>query len=92
MNETVSAGVPSDAYLFGYYSNRRMRLSHSSKEQVTFKVEIGPAGDANWMSYKSYSVQPGEVLDMSLPDNLQDRWIRFIIDKDTEAMAWLEYQ
>lgn len=92
VNEAVSAGVPSDAYLFGYYSNRRMKLSHSSKEPVAFKVEIDPAGDADWMSYKSYSVQPGETLEISLPDNLQGRWIRFVVDRNTEATAWLEYQ
>lgn len=60
--------------------------------QTLQQDKIDPAGDADWMSYKSYSVQPGEALEISLPDNLQGRWIRFVVDRNTEATAWLEYQ
>lgn len=91
-NSTVKAGEPSDPYLIGFYDNRKLQLSHNSKEAVRITIEVEPIGHGPWMVYKEVSVVPGETLEYTFPDNFQSRWIRFIADKDCQATAWLKYE
>jgi hypothetical protein len=91
-NNDISASVPSDPYLIGFYDRRKLELSHQSSETVTFTVEADPVGDGDWVKYKEFSVKPEEKLTHVFPDSFQARWIRLIADKNTKATAWLEYE
>lgn len=91
-NSAVKAGVASDPYLIGFYDKRGMKLSHDSKEAVTFKIEVEPIGHGPWMNYQTVSVKPGETFEYSFPETFQSRWIRFVADKDCNATAWLKYE
>jgi hypothetical protein len=40
----VSAGIPSDPYLIGFFDEKTLRISHNSKIPVTFTIEAEPTG------------------------------------------------
>jgi len=91
-NSAVKAGVASDPYLIGFYDKRSLKLSHGSKETVTFKIEVEPIGHGPWMIDQTVSVKSGETFEYSFPETFQSRWIRFVADKDCNATAWLKYE
>ncbi|NEW80894.1 MAG: hypothetical protein GZ094_00790 [Mariniphaga sp.] len=91
-NSAVKAGIASDPYLIGFYDKRSLKLSHDSKETVTFTIEVEPIGHGPWMNYKVVTVKPGETFEYSFPETFQSRWIRFAADKDCNATAWLKYE
>ncbi len=91
-NSEVKAGVSSDPYLIGFYDKRSLKLSHNSKDAVTFTVEVEPIGHGPWMTYQSIIVKSGETFEYSFPETFQSRWIRFTSEKDCMATAWLVYK
>lgn len=91
-NSSVKAGEPSDPYLFGFYDKRRLSLSHDAAESVIFKVQFQPVGHGPWMTWKEFTVTPGETFSYEFPRWLEARWIRFITTRDCVATAWLEYE
>ena len=91
-NSAVKSGIASDPYLIGFYYQRSLKLSHDSKETVTFKIEVEPVGHGPWMTFQTVSVKSGETFEYSFPETFQSRWIRFIADKDCSATAWLKYE
>jgi hypothetical protein len=88
----VKAGVPSDAFLIGFYDKRTMSLSHSDSGNVTFTVEVDPTGDGQWFCYDKFEVVAGQTLEHRFPKAFQARWIRVTADCDTKATAWFEYK
>jgi hypothetical protein len=91
-NSSVKKGEASDPYLIGFFDKRTLKLSHNSKEAVTFKIEAEPIGHGPWMHYKSVTVKPEENYSYDFPAGFQARWIRFATDKDCNATAWLKYE
>jgi len=91
-NTAVKAGEPSDPYLIGFYDKKNLKLSHDSKETVTYKIEVEPIGHGPWMNYQTIIVKPGESYEYSFPETFQSRWIRFAADKNCNATAWLKYK
>ncbi len=78
--------------LIGIYDQRSLKLSHNSKEVVTFAIEVEPIGHGPWMIYQTFTVKPGDNFDYFFPESFQSRWIRFATDKDCGATAWLKYE
>ncbi len=91
-NSAVRAGEASDPYLIGFYDQRSLKLSHKSKEAVSFKIEVEPIGHGPWMIYSTVNIKPGESYSLKFPATFQSRWIRFVADKDCEGTAWLKYE
>jgi hypothetical protein len=91
-NSIAKAGEPSDPYLFGFYDKRRLSLSHDAAGSVSFTVQFQPVGHGPWMTWKEFTVAPGEILTYEFPDWFESRWIRFIPGKDCIATAWLDYE
>lgn len=87
----VKAGVHSDPYLIGFYDHKTLSMSHKSKKDVTFHIEVDPTGNGDWMEYSVTTVKPGQTFTYTFPKSFQARWIRFVADADTEATTWLEY-
>lgn len=92
LNSTVIANTPSDSYLYGFYDDRTLDLSHQSNGAVTFSIQFDPTGDNEWVNYKSFIVKANEKFHFKFPKNIQARWIRFVTDSNTIATAWLDYQ
>jgi len=90
-NSEVTAGVPSDPYLIGFYDKRSLELSHNSSGTITFTIEAEPIGHGPWMNYMTVKVKPGEVYKYDFNQAFESRWIRFAADQNCIATAWLKY-
>ena len=88
----VKAGTPSDPYLIGFYDKKNLKISHDSKQAITFTIQIEPIGHGPWMKYKEVIVKPNETIDFHFPSGFQARWIRFSTNKDCKATTWLTYK
>ena len=91
-NSDIKANEPSDPYLFGFYDQRKLSLSHNAGFSVKFTIQMEPVGHGPWMNWKEVVVGPGETFEHSFDAGFQARWIRFIADKNCEATAWLDYR
>jgi hypothetical protein len=89
---TVEADEPSDPYLMTGFDKKRVRLSHTSVEAVTFKLETDVAGAGNWVVYREFSVPPHTQLEHVFPEAYDAYWVRLTVAKPTTATAWFEYQ
>lgn len=88
----VRAGEVSDPYLIGFYDERVLNISHKSKNDVCFTIEVDPTGDGTWMEYGRFVVGAGQAFTHRFPDAFQVRWIRFRSDKNCVVTTWLEYK
>jgi hypothetical protein len=91
-NSQVKKGVPSDPYLIAFYDKRRLKLSHDSRQPVTFTIEAEPIGHGPWMTYRQVTVAAGKSFNFTFPDSFQSRWIRFTANQDCKATSWLVYE
>lgn len=91
-NTSVSAGEYSDPYLIGFYDKKTLKLSHDSNEVISFRIEVDPNGNGNWMYYSTVSVKPGETFVKQIDREFSARWIRFSIDKTARTTAFLDYE
>ncbi|MDR1938963.1 MAG: hypothetical protein LBQ73_10780, partial [Tannerellaceae bacterium] len=78
IDSSVSAGIPSDPYLIGFYDQRSLTLSHRSATPVTFTIEADPTGDGHWIKYIQLTVEPGEKRVYQFPDSFLSRWLRLV--------------
>lgn len=90
-DSAVKRGVASDPYLIGFYDKKLLVLSHDALQPVSFRMEVDPGGDDNWMEYKVLTVKAGEKLSFEFPEGFQARWIRFVADHDCKATTMLTY-
>jgi len=67
-------------YLFGYYDERTLTLSHKANHTVKFTVEVDPSGDNAWVTYSTFAVKANEKITFNFPetfrplDSLRVRW------------------
>lgn len=87
----VSAGVPSDPYLIGFYDRKKLEISHRESEPVRFVIQVEPVGHGPWMDHREVDVQPGQTYVYDFPEGFQSRWIRFKASASCTATAWLTY-
>lgn len=88
----VSTGEYSDPYLIGFYDKKTLKLSHDSGENISFRIEVDPNGNGNWIYYSTISVKPGETIIKQIEKEFSARWIRFSIDKAAKVTALLDYE
>lgn len=92
LKSAVKAAVASDPYLFTGYDQKSLSLSHSGKDPVSFKLELDITGEGDWVSYQSFTVQAGEVLNHQFPESCQAYWVRITPSADTTASARFDYR
>ncbi|HOX02513.1 MAG TPA: hypothetical protein P5555_09570 [Candidatus Paceibacterota bacterium] len=90
-NSPVKANAPSDAYLATGFDQKRLTLSHASKQLVSFKVEADVAGTRTWSEVAVLKVEAGETTDYEFPAAFGAYWLRVTADADTTATAQFEY-
>lgn len=87
----VEAAKPSDPYLIASYENKKLTLSHDSKEPVTFTVEVDFLGTGFWKKYQDFTVAAGQPTEHVFPEGYSARWVRVTANKATKATATLRY-
>lgn len=91
INDTVKAGVPSDAFLFNGFDKKILHLSHDANEPVTFTVEVDKAGNNKWQQYKTITVPAKGYQYFIFPKEYAAAWIRVTADKPCIASAFFHF-
>lgn len=87
----VKQNVPSDPYLMTGYDHKRLTLSHLSPKPVSFRVEVDISGIGQWVTYQTFKVKPGKLLEHRFPDAFGAYWVRVVADQDATATATFVY-
>jgi acetyl esterase/lipase len=90
-NTPVRAGIPSDPCLATGYDNKKLTISHTSSESVTFRLQADFTGTGDWTDYTTLTVEPGKTLTYKFPDSFGAYWLRLVSDKNTTATATFIY-
>lgn len=91
INDTVKAGIASDAFLINGFDRKVLHLSHTADNAVTFTIEIDKAGNNQWQSYKTVTVPANGYLPFIFPVDFRANWIRIKTNKDCIASAFLHF-
>ncbi|MEZ4773231.1 MAG: hypothetical protein R3D00_08610 [Bacteroidia bacterium] len=91
VKDQVKAGVPSDPYLAGGYTQRALHLTHNASKAVSFLLETDEKGDGNWKLYRTIEVPAMGYVFESLPEELSAAWLRITAEADCEATAYFHY-
>lgn len=75
-NDMVSAGVPSDPFLFTDF--RRKMLHLVSEKSGTVVIEIDFLGDGTWEKYETVKLAAGEYRPIIFPDAFSAQWVRLV--------------
>ncbi|MBC7757311.1 MAG: hypothetical protein H7069_00530 [Phormidesmis sp. FL-bin-119] len=91
VNDAVTAGEPSDAFLVNNFGKTTLHLVHNAKKPVTFTLEVDLKGTNNWVTYKTVTVDGGGYNYLSLPDGISATWIRVKSDTNCTASAYFYF-
>lgn len=84
-SEDVSAGTPSDPFLFNGYDHRCLHLSHANREKVDVVLEIDPAGNGEWKPLRNVSANPYTYVPFEKTD--AGVWIRLRTKANVKGMT-----
>lgn len=78
MNETVKAGVPSDAYLLSGYERKGLHLARKGGGKAIVSLEVDEKGDGIWKKVREVPLAEAyQWVDLS---GLSGAWIRLVSD------------
>lgn len=90
-DEPVEAGAVSDPFLMTGFDKKVLHLSHSSKEEVTFTVEVDFLGSGDWKTYQEIRVGPEGYAHHEFPDGYSAHWVRIRAGGACRATASFVY-
>ena len=91
VNDSVKAGVPSDAFLATGFSKKMIHLGHNAGKPVRFTLEIDKAGNNKWETYKTITVDAKGYSYFILPASFSAQWMRVKTDADCVASAFFYF-
>lgn len=86
-NTALLAGEGSDPFLLAGYRHKKLSLSHDQSDPVVFTLDTDFAGIGDFVPEKTFTVNPGETLEVILEDEFAAHWVRFRTDKTCKATA-----
>lgn len=92
INDPVTAGQWSDAYLFAGYQRRAAHVIHNNPEAVTFEFEVDAGGRGQWQTLRSVTVPAKGYAWIDFPARQRGEWIRVRTSRDCEkATVFFNY-
>ncbi len=88
----VDPATPSDPYLMFGYDHKRLKLSHDSRDEVVFTVEVDVAADNMWLPYTTIRVPSGKTVEHIFPDEYAAHWVRLKCDRPCNASGVFIYE
>ncbi len=88
LNDSVKAGVPSDAFLVHGFNNIVLHLMHHASVPVEFTLEIDKSGNNHWEKFKAVTVGKEGYEWILLPAGFQADWMRVKTNTNCKATAY----
>lgn len=86
LDESVKAGVPSDAFLFAGFAERGLHLAHGDAATVTFTLETGD-GRGRWKSMRTVTVSAHGAQWIAFRPADRGEWIRLTADRNAAGVS-----
>ncbi|GAB3995041.1 hypothetical protein GCM10028807_34140 [Spirosoma daeguense] len=91
LNESVTANVASEPFLFAGWNNRSAWLQNNGDADVTITFEVDKTGNGNWTTLQTTKVSAKNAANVAFPANASGEWIRVKTDKGTNLSAQFTY-
>lgn len=89
VNETVTAGAPSEAMLVNGFENRILHMSQNTGSVVNYTLQVDVAGDNTWTDLTTVTIPATGYANYIIPKTLNAQWLRVVSDtKVTSASAY----
>nr|WP_236616238.1 hypothetical protein [Rhodopirellula europaea] len=94
IDDVVEANSPSDPFLIAGFDRRLIHLTvdqaaGQTDSDVTFSLEVDRLGNGSWNKIDEVEVPTGGYVAHMLPQDLDAVWLRFTVDQDCVATAFL---
>jgi len=80
MNDSINAGVPSEAMLINGYENRVIHLTQNTGKDVIFKLETDISGNNQWTELARITVPAVGYAYYLISSKLDAQWLRIVPD------------
>jgi hypothetical protein len=90
LQTNVKAGIASDPFIMTGFDKKSLTLITTKPTNMIAQIDL--TGTGNWVDYKVFGLEAGQVIEHKFPIEFQAYWIRFISEKDTQASAQMTYQ
>lgn len=91
LNEEVSAGVPSESFLFAGWENRTVWLANLGDNPVTLDLETDVKGDGTFNTIQSVELEAGNSKFIEFGKQEPGEWIRIIPSGKSRLSAIFAY-
>jgi hypothetical protein len=88
-DDSVSAGEPSDPYLFAGFSQRVLHLK--SQPDMEFTLQVDARGDRQWSDLADLRTGEGGYVTHIFDASAAGEWLRIVPRQDAVATAYLHY-
>jgi hypothetical protein len=93
LNDDVSAGSPSEPFLFSGYDERSLFLTHKTGESVQFLLEVDREGNRRWTTLRVIHVPAASGAWTAFKASERGAWIRLTpMQNITSASAFFHYR
>lgn len=91
IHDDLRANTPSEPFLFSGFEQRLLHLTHETKQDLTFTVEIDKRGDNTWTKLRDLEVPAGGYTHTTFSASEQAAWLRIKPNADaTKATAFFQ--
>ena len=91
-DDDVSAGMPSDPFLFAGYDLRGLHLAHQTDRPVEFTLEVDRKGNGAWSFLRRVTLQARQHVWLAFRPDERGAWVRVVpnvsVSKATAAFAY----
>jgi len=91
MNDSVKAGVPSEAMLINGYETRVIHLAQNTGKSAIFTLEVDVNGSNEWSELTRITVPASGYTYYILPSKLNAQWLRVVSDTKVQAASAYVY-
>lgn len=87
LEDAVTAGVPSEPFLFEGFAHRSLHLAHGSAHAVTFALEVDVRGDGSWKRLREIGVPANGHAWTAFNASEAGAWIRLVPSADAARVT-----
>jgi hypothetical protein len=87
LNDSVTANVPSEAFLVKNFSRRILHLKHTTAATVNFTLQHDATGFGAWTNLVTVSVTNNGYAYFIFPPNLDTTWVRLVADQNATGVT-----
>lgn len=87
LNDSITANVPSEAFLVKNFQRRILHLKHTTAATVNFTLQQDVTGNGTWTNLTTISITNNGYAYFIFPPNLDTTWVRLVADQNATGVT-----